>query len=246
MKKIAFLLLLAQGLWAQSSGVLQSTKDALTLGKLKIGQHNSMMLYGFDNRTSEVIGDYYYDTEWALATVKFYPKTILTPKGTVRLDSVSDVLVRIILQGNDVEFATADGIKVLPGAMLQKIKFQHDVFLNSADFIDKDSKIKPTFLRVVYDGKIKLYEYNKIAVQKPDYVEALSVGSRDTKILKEKVYYIVKDNSKNIEKIALNRKNILELMEDKRTDIQKYLSMHEISFKNPKEVAELMAFYEQK
>ncbi len=243
MKKISFILLLAHGIFAQST-VMQTTKDALTLSKLKIGQHNSMMLYGFDNRTSEVIGDYYYDAEWALATVKFYPKTITTPKGTVKLDSVSDVLVRLLLQGNDVEFATADGIKVLPGSMLQKIKFKQDIFINTADFIDKESKIKPGFLKIIHDGKIKLYEYNKIMIQKPDYVEALGVGSRDTKILKEKVYYLGKENSKNIEKVTLNKKNILELMEDKKVAVQKYLSDKDVSFKNLNDIAALFAYYE--
>src|SRR6218665_436814 len=78
--------------------MMQNTRDALTRN-VSIGQHNSTMLYGFDNRTSEIQGNFYLDPDWSVATVRFYPRTIATPKGTIKLDSVSDVQMRVVLKG---------------------------------------------------------------------------------------------------------------------------------------------------
>lgn len=102
MKKLIYVILgfVSIEVSAQNT-MMQNTKDALNQGGIKIGQHTSTMLYGFDTRTTEVIGSYYLDTEWNIATVRFYPKTISTPKGIVKLDSLNDIQIRVILQGNE-------------------------------------------------------------------------------------------------------------------------------------------------
>jgi hypothetical protein len=200
MKKLIYIILgiVSIDVFAQNT-MMQNTKDAINQDGIKIGSHTSTMLYGFDTRLTEVLGSYYLDTNWNVATVRFYPKTISTPKGTVRLDSLTDVQIRIILQGNDVEFNTTEGIKVISGTLIRGFSLQKNNqivsknYINTLEFIDNYDKVKPSFFEILVDGKTKLLEYTKVTTQKPDYVEAFNVGSKDLKLSKKSNYLLIKE-----------------------------------------------------
>lgn len=249
MKKLTFFLatMLCVEVSAQNT-MMQNTKDALNVDGIKIGQHTSTMLYGFDTRTSEVLGSYYLDLDWSLATVKFYPKTISTPKGVVKLDSLEDVQVRVILIGNDIEFNTPDGIKVISGTLVKSFSMIKPNqltkrYISTLEFVDNYDKIKPSFFEVLVDGKTKLMEYIKITIQKPDYVEAFNVGSKDTKIVKEKQLFI----NKGIEvlRFSANKKDLFELMSDKKAEIETYIKQNDLSIKDRSDLLKIFQYYNQ-
>jgi hypothetical protein len=231
---------------AQTS-MMQNTKDAINLDGIKIGQHTSTMLYGFDTRTTEVQGSYYLDTDWSLATVRFYPKTISTPKGTVKLDSLSGIQIRVILQGNDIEFNTPDGIKVISGTFVRGFSLQKPNqivpknFISTLEFVDNYDKTKPSFFEVLIEGKTKLLEYIKITTQKPDYNEAFNVGSKDIKIIKEKQYFINK--GKEVLRFSTNKKELFELMADKKTEVEKYIKDNELTLKDRSDLMKVFEYY---
>ncbi len=227
--------------------MMQNTKDALNKDGIKIGSNTSTMLYGFDTRTSEIQGSYYLDTEWGLATVRFYPKTISTPKGTVKLDSLTDIQIRIILQGNDVEFNTPDGIKVISGTLIKSFTLQNSNlispknYISTQEFVDNYDKTKPSFFEVLADGKIKLLEYYKIIIQKPDYNESFNVGSRDTKIIKEKQLFVSK--GKEVIRFSSNKKDLFELMVDKKPELEKFIKDNNLTVKDRTDLVKIFAFY---
>ncbi len=229
---------------AAQNPMMQNTKDVFNQDGIKIGQHTSTMLYGFDSRATEVQGSFYLDTEWSAATVKFYPKTISTPKGTVKLDSLSGIQIRFILQGNDMEFNTPDGIKVISGTLVKSFsleKIPTKKYINTLEFVDNYDKVKPSFFEVLADGKTKLLEYTKITVQKPDYVEAFNVGSKDLKIVKEKQLFITKGNE--VLRFSSNKKDLLELMSDKKAEIEKFLKDNNLSAKDKSDLVKIFGFY---
>jgi intein-encoded DNA endonuclease-like protein len=249
MKKLMFLLttIVCLKLSAQNT-MMQNTKDALNLDGVKIGQHTSTMLYGFDTRTSEVLGSYYLDLDWSLATVKFYPKAISTPKGIVKLDSLEDVQVRVILNGNDVEFNTPDGIKVISGTLIKSFSMVKPNqlpknYISTLEFVDNYDKTKPSFFEVLVEGKTKLLEYIKITIQKPDYVEAFNVGSKDTKIVKEKQLFINRGNE--VLRFSANKKDLFELMSDKKTEIETYIKQNNLSIKDRSDLLKIFQYYNQ-
>ena len=227
--------------------MMQNTKDALNQDGIKIGQHTTTMLYGFDTRTSEVQGSYYLDTDWNLATVKFYPKTISTPKGTVKLDSLTDIQIRVVLQGNDVEFNTPDGIKVISGTLIKSMTLQKSSqvapknYISTLEFVDNYDKTKPSFFEVLVDGKIKLLEYTKITTQKPDYVEAFNIGSKDIKIVKEKQLFITK--GKEVLKFSANKKDLFELMADKKSEVEKFIKDNDLTVKDRTDLLKIFNYY---
>lgn len=248
MKKLiyVFLGIISVEVSAQST-MMQNTKDALNQDGIKIGQHTSTMLYGFDTRTTEVIGTYYLDTEWNIATVRFYPKTISTPKGTVKLDSLTDIQIRVILQGNDVEFNTPDGIKVISGTLVKSFTLQTanqlapKNYVSTLEFVDNFDKVKPSFFELLVDGKTKLLEYTKITTQKPDYVEAFNVGSKDLKIVKEKQLFINK--GKEVLRFSTNKKDLFEVMADKKPEIEKYMKDNNLSLKDRVDLLKIFNYY---
>jgi len=250
MKKLTsiFLCLIGTTVLAQNS-MMQNTKDALNVGGLKVGQHTSTMLYGFDTRTTEVLGSYYLDQDWSLATVRFYPKTISTPKGTVKLDSLSDVQIKIILYGNDVEFNTPEGVKVISGTLIKSFTLQKPNqlpknYVSTLEFVDNYDKIKPSFFELLVDGKIKLLEYTKVNTQKPDYVEAFNTGSKDIKITKDKQLFITQ--GQEVLRLNTNKKEILELMSDKKAEVERFIKQNDLSVKDRVDLLQIFKFYNGK
>jgi hypothetical protein len=250
MKKLpsVILFLIGTTVFAQNN-MMQNTKDALNAGGLKVGQHSSTMLYGFDTRTTDVLGTYYLEQDWSLATVRFYPKTISTPKGIVKLDSLTEVQIKIILFGNDVEFNTPEGVKVISGTLvkgftLQKPNQLPKNYINTLEFVDNYDKIKPSFFELLVDGKVKLLEYTKINIQKPDYVEAFNTGSKDTKITKDKQLYITQ--GKEVLRLNTNKKEILELMSDKKTEVEAFIKQNNLSVKDRVDLLQIFKFYNVK
>lgn len=248
MKKLVYIIfcIVSFEISAQTT-MMQNTKDAINLDGIKIGQHTSTMLYGFDTRTTEVQGSYYLDTDWNLATVRFYPKTISTPKGTVKLDSLSNIQIRVILQGNDIEFNTPDGIKVISGTFVRGFSLQKPNqlvaknYISTLDFVDNYDKTKPSFFEILVDGKTKLLEYIKITTQKPDYNEAFNVGSKDIKIIKEKQLFVNK--GKEVLRFSANKKDLFELMADKKTEIEKYVKDNNLALKDRGDLMKIFTYY---
>ncbi|CAH0995679.1 hypothetical protein EMA8858_01804 [Emticicia aquatica] len=226
--------------------MMQNTKDALNINGLKIGQHTSTMLYGFDTRTTEVLGSYYLDTDWSLATVRFYPKTISTPKGVVKLDSLTDVQVRIILYGNDVEFNTPEGIKVISGTLIKSFSLIRPNqliknYVSTLEFVDNFDKTKPSFFEVLVDGKVKLLDYTKVTILKPDYVEAFNTGSKDVKISKEKQLFVTQ--GKEVLKLNTNKKEVLGLMADKKIEVENFIKQNDLSVKDRNDLITIFKYY---
>ncbi|MFN3490121.1 MAG: hypothetical protein ACK4YV_13360 [Emticicia sp.] len=249
MKKLAIIIfsLIETMVFAQN-GMMQNTKDALNLGGLRVGQHTSTMLYGFDTRTTEVLGTYYLDQDWTLATVRFYPRTISTPKGTIKLDSLTDIQIKVILYGNEVEFNTPEGIKIISGTLIKSFTLQKQnqlpkTYISTLEFVDNYDKIKPSFFEILVDGKIKLLEYTKINIQKPDYVEAFNTGSKDIKITKDKQLFITQGNE--VLKFKPNKKIVLTLMADKRTEVEAFIKQNNIFIKDRADLLKIFNFYNQ-
>lgn len=250
MKKLAIIIFsLSQPMVFAQNGMMQNTKDALNLGGLRVGQHTSTMLYGFDTRTTDVLGTYYLEQDWSLATVRFYSRTISTPKGTVKLDSLTDVQIKVILFGNEVEFNTPEGIKIISGTLIKSFTLQKPNqipknYVSTLEFVDNYDKVKPSFFEILVDGKVKLLEYTKINIQKPDYVEAFNTGSKDIKITKEKEYFITQGNE--VLKFKPNKRSVLALMADKRLEVEAFIKQNNLFVKDRADLLQIFNFYNGK
>lgn len=243
MKKMTlFLFGITFSAYAQNEAA-QSTKDRLNYGDVKLRNNSSNLFYGFDTRTSEIKGDYYYDSNWQVALVKFYPRNIETPKGVIRLDTLSALLVRYNIFGNDIEFKTPEGIKIVSGAMIQYIIAEGtpQKFVNTSEFIDNEDKIKPGFFRILADGRVKLLENTQVEIQKPDYIPSLNIGDEDTKIVKQKMLFVTQ--GKEVIRFRGKRRELLELMQDKRSELLKFIRKEQLYIRNQQDLIRIFEFY---
>ncbi len=243
MNKLKYLfLILTFGGYAQEEAV-QTTKDRLNYGDLIIRNNSTNLFYGFDSRKSEVVGDYYFYPEWSFAVIDFYPRMVDTPNGKVQLDTLYDVRIRYNVQSNDIEFETPNGIKLVSGTMVRSLilKDKNVHLINSIEFIDNTDKIKPSFFEVLVDGKRRLLEYTEIKIKKPDYVATLNVGSTDTRIVKDKFLYVIEE--KEVIKFVGSRREVLDLMADKRNQILKFIRSEGLLFRKRSDVIKMFEYY---
>lgn len=107
--------------------------------------------------------------------------------------------------------------------------FAHDKFKNT------------TFLRVVYDGSVKLLAHHITELKEdiPDYGNANKVN----KYVNHIDYYLQKDG--NIYAIDLEKESILNILSVKRNKLAKYASSNNLSFKTEKEVRKILKYYDK-
>lgn len=204
------------------------------------------ILSGFETQTAELPDASYLDTEWALAKVKFYPRIIGTLKGTVKLDSLDDIQMRVVLQGNDVEFKTSEGIKVLSGSLIQQFSAQKanqpiKNYISVFEFLDETEKLKSGFFEILANGKLKLLEYTRIIINKSDNPSGFHVASnKDTKIIKEKLLYFARGK----EVIILNnKKDLYVAMADQKPAIEKFIKENNLNTKGHSDLLKIFDYY---
>ena len=157
--------------------------------------------------------------------------------------------IRVILYGNDIEFNTPEGIKVISGTLIKSFTLQKPnqlpkTYISTLEFVDNYDKIKPSFFEILVDGKIKLLEYVKVNIVKPDYVEAFNVGSKDIKITKDRQFFITKGGE--VLKLNTNKKEILELMTDKKAAVETFIKQNNLSVKDRVDLLQIFSFYNNK
>jgi hypothetical protein len=97
------------------------------------------------------------------------------------------------------------------------------------------------FFEQLSDGKLKLLIRHQIYVKKPNYNPALSVGTKDTELIKEAVWYT--SDGKTLTKFSAGRKGLLAVMKDKEEPINAYLKEKKPDLKNRSALMDVFAFY---
>lgn len=211
----------------------------------KASQQMSSLLSGLESRTIQIHDKYYLDPNWSRASVRFYSQTIGTSKGPIKLDSISGVEMRVALQGNDVEFKTEEGIKVLSGNLFRNFSIENgDLpprnFINIIEFNDESEQIMKGFFEIVADGELKLLEYSKLKVEQPNYSASFDMGNREMKISLEKILFSA--IGKELQKFT-GKKDLFKLMEDKKLQIEKFVKDNKLNLKNKEHLAKVFGYY---
>jgi len=211
----------------------------------KTSQQTSSLLSGLEGRTNKIHDSYYLDPNWAIATVRFYPRTIGTSKGPVKLDSLSSVQMRVALQGNDVEFKAEDGVKVLSGNLVRTFSIENgDLpprnFINALELNDESEQIKKGFFEILADGELKFLEYSKLKVEQPNYSASFDMGNREVKVSLEKILFSAR--GKELQRFT-GKKDLFELMDDKKPQIEKFAKDNKLNLKNKEHLVKLFRYY---
>lgn len=191
-------------------------------------------VYGINPSAGEVTGISYYDTAWAVGSFIMFKDTTLYKGIPARYD----------IQRNVVEIKFKVGMRVLESVQvnsfaLQKNELARVVFVNVQNFSTED-KLKG-FFEMLSSGKLNLMANAKVWVKQPTYNPALDVGSKDTELIREEKLYTARDGK--AQRFSASKKNILELMADKKPEMEAYLKQNQPDLKNKTQLARVFDYY---
>ncbi len=239
---VCLLCLVSTGGWAQNQmQMLNTTRDQINMNGLKIPTTGTLWgVASADN--GEVVGETYLDTVWAKGNVKLYQS--IQPIGGKAIDTLSGLAMRYNVYFNEIEILlnTFNDVRALQGKQIKSFSLEKAgksiQFLN-AKLYETDKQ--PTgFFEVMVPGKLTLVALPRTIVKKPTYNAAFEVGTKDTRILLDADYYVLKEGK--AEKMKLTKKSLLDLMSDKGKEMETFLKTNDLDLK---ERSNLVRLFEQ-
>ena len=237
-----FLLLTGPKLWAQR--ILPQVwfnENNINDKSLNIGDNSR--LYGLDNSTRELKGDYFWDMEFSKAKVYFYPQNITTsPEVSIRLDSLSGVEVRIDLANNNLEFKSGDEIKIISSTKISNILMLNadksiSQFINPTEF--GAIEVKGFFEILSFMNGQSFLQSKEVLIQRADYNAALDTGNKEPTIAKKSHFYFW--NGEILSAID-NKKDVAELLKSYNIDAKKYFKNSGNKLKDSEDYKKLAHF----
>lgn len=221
--------------------LLNSTRDQINMGGLKIPTTGTLWGLASSDK-GEVLGETYLDTVWAKGNVKLYQS--IQPVGGQAIDTLSGLAMRYNVHFNEVEILlnTYNDVRALQGSQIKAFSLEKTAkevqFLNTQLY---ETDKQPTgFFEILVPGKLTLAALHKTIVKKPTYNAAFEVGTKDTRILLDEDYYLLKAGK--AEKVKPTKKAILDLMPDKAKEMEAFLKINDLDLK---ERTNLVRLFEQ-
>ncbi len=166
------------------------------------GLGRSDMFQGVDIEPGRVLGDYYLDSKWNVASVLLYGSGKVVDGYAVKYD----------VEGNAVEVKVGNQIKLI---------------VNAKNYTEEGVALSG-LLEVLVDGNIPLIKKTTIWVKRPDYVLAFDVGNKDTQINKREVFYYAKGQELfEIKK----KKQLIELFGDVGEEVNRFIKINQLNVK---------------
>lgn len=231
-------LLMAQ----QEPNMNQTTRDLINTRGLLLPSSNTTTLFGIKAPKGDVVGDPYIDANWQIGNCKLYRKVGLPGREG---DSISNVPLRYDLYSNELEINVNNDkeVRVIGADLLAMFSVRspkNRVFVNAREF--KSEEPIGGFLEILMTGvRLSLFEHQKLSIIKPTYNEALSSGSRDTKIVKTPQYYYLR--GRTIYKLGTSKKKILEAMPDRADDVEAFIKSNDLNLKDRADLIKIVDYY---
>jgi len=193
-------------------------------------------LMEFDNRSKEIIGNYYIDDNWKKCNIEL-KSGILIKNQLVRYDLEYDLL----------EVKLADELKVIP---LRKIKYYRiidqgdsNLFQNCDSYSFEDGTPLSGICRVIAGGPCGAIVKYTYVVKEATYVPALDMGTQDEKIIHKEHIFLTKQGT--IYKLPGKKKAFYSFFINPNSDIKSYMKQHHLKYKDPDDLAEILTFVNQ-
>ncbi len=228
---------------AQQTGgqLTETTRDVFNRGGLTFNSTTSFVFLGVKSPKGDVVGATYLDSTWQAGSIKLYQK--VGPPGREG-DSISNVPLRLDLYTNELEISAGEAkdIRAVNGNQVRFFTMtapERRIFLNVKEFRSEDKLTG--FVELVKAGRLSLVELTKLSIIKPSYNEAMSLGSKDTKIVKNRQYYVVKGNT--LVQIGTSKKKLLDAMADRADDVEAFIKSNDLSLKSRSDIMKIFAYY---
>jgi hypothetical protein len=155
--------------------------------------------------------------------------------------AIKDLEVRYNVFSNQILYKEKDKIYLIgaPDSILE-LKFPDKTMIYKEYTLQQ--KTLKSFFEVIQSGKATLLNKYEIEVTPANYNEALMSGNKNDVLNLVQKLYILKGNTI----VPLKKKaTILELLGDKKSEITSFMAKEKLSIKKKKDMATLLAFYNQ-
>ena len=220
----------------------QSTRDRINFTNLTIPNNGNGTLWGIKGEAGHLIGNPYLDTTWQAGIVKFYGKLGMSDI----VDSLVGVPVRLDLVANDVEIrAGAEDIRSAQANRVRYVLMNNtlgttSLFINAREYRGEADDLKG-FVELIAPGKLTLLQYPSIHIKRANYNIALNTGTKDDELVLQKSWYVVRD--KKAVEFSPGKKAVLELMGDKRDQMEAFLKTEKPDLKSRGGLLSVFSYY---
>lgn len=224
----------------ETGAALQKTIRATNIAELFTKRPNFIggnSIYGIPPEPKKLQGNFYLDTKWNKASILLYKNEEL----------IEGYFVRYNINSNTFELRseTSDEAITIPGLRVRNfvwIDSEHGVpryFVNGMDLKNEGSPIAG-FFEVLVDGKIPLVRRTIASIRESNYNQALMVGEKDDRVVKQYVYYFIE--GKNVIEIPNNKKKLFQIFGEKQAVMETFADTNKLS---PKEASSLFSLFTQ-
>ncbi|MBN8821592.1 hypothetical protein [Spirosoma sp.] len=226
---------------AQTEYMNQTTRDRINFTNLNVT--NNATLFTIKGEPGKLIGDPYLDTTWQAGNVKFYNKVGVS----LTNDSLAGVPVRLDLSTNEVEIkAGPKSVKAVKSSAVRYVDRNNlfgsvSRFVNVHEYQGEAESLTGFFEQLVNGGKLDLLQYPSVYIRKANYNVAMNTGTKDDEYMKKLDWYVARD--KKAVKFSPGKKTILELMDDKKEQIEAFLKTQKPDLKSRSGLTTVFAYY---
>lgn len=225
---------------AQTEYMSQTTRDRINFTNLNIS--NNATLFSIKGPAGNLIGHPYLDTTWQAGNVKFYNRLGVS----LTTDSLAGVPVRLDLLAHEIEVrAGASNIKAVKATAVRYVDINNSFgtvsrYINAHEY-QMDGQILPGFFEQLVTGKLDLLLYPSAYIRRANYNMALNTGSKDDELMKKQDWYVVRE--KQATKFSPGKKAILELMADKKEQVETFLKTEKPDLKSRAGLMSVFVYY---
>ena len=224
-----------------TGAALQKTIRSANVSRLLAERPNFVggnMFYGIPPEPKQVVGNFYLDTKWNLASILLYRDQ----------EVLEGFRVRYNINSNMFELMEPENslVSVMPGLRIQNIVWLDSAykvpryFVNGMDFRDEGAPISG-FFEVLVEGELPLMRRTIAVFKESNYNTALMVGNRNDQIIKRNVYYYIK--GKDLYEVPKKRKDIFLIFGDKAAEMEAFAEANSIDFKEKSAIFQLFTQY---
>ena len=194
-------------------------------------------LYGIPLEAGEVRGNTYLASGWRRTTFLLYDIEKMVEGYPSRYEIASD----------QFEIRVAGTVKVLSGKKVKSFVWVDSLtdtphyFINGGDLRNDDGVPLPGFFEVLSEGTMSLLARTEAVVLKPNYHQALNMGTRDTRILKKQKFFYSRDGV--IRELPSSRKKLLPLFGDHSPAVAGFIRVNTLSLDNADHLKAIFEFH---
>lgn len=180
-------------------------------------------------------GSPYFNPEWTLGKV------------TLRSNKKTDTIpLRFNANTHELEFKKDGKILIAIPGMVQAFTIKNEdgeeVFFKNG-FLSKDENIDPgMFLRVLYNGNVKLVVNHHTNFMKAHTIDPLS-GKKVSRYIAKRNHFLITEDG-TFHDIKLKRNHVLRILKKNKDELKNYAKSNDLNFDKENDLAKILAYYD--